>query len=236
MADESLHEGRIGELLVEHGFITEGQLERALKAQKECTPYKPLGEVCKDLGLISRTSLRNFLSEQGKHVLLGDLLLKMGVISEDNLIAVLATQEETKEKLGEILVRKSFISQEALTKALGIQLTIPTLEPESELVDVDLVHEVSSKFLYNKKVIPVCRKQVEGVIMVAMDDPLDHETILDLEKIFNARIEPAMLTHGEISSLLDTVFDSWSVRMHAAGDDSEPSPELRPKKSSFSFG
>jgi type IV pilus assembly protein PilB len=235
MAEESLHEGRIGELLVEHGFITQGQLERALEAQKGCVPYKPLGEVCKDLGLISRTSLRDFLNEQHKHVLLGDLLLRMGVISEDNLIGVLATQQETKEKLGEILVRKSFISQEGLTKALGIQLTIPTIDPESKCVDVDLVHEVSSKFLYNKKVIPICRKQVEGVITVAMDDPLDHETILDLEKIFNARIEPAMLTHGEISSLLDAVFDSWSVRMHTAGGDSEPSPESQPKKSSLNF-
>ena len=168
-------------------------------------------------------------------MLLGDLLLRMGVISEDNLTGVLATQQETKERLGEILVRKSFISREALTKALGIQLTIPTIEPESELVDVDLVHEISMKFLYNKKVIPVCRKQVEGVITVLMNDPLDHETILDLEKIFNARIEPAMLTHGEIPSLLDTVFDSWSVRMHAAGDDSDPSPASRPKKSSLNF-
>ena len=238
MEERPEHEGRIGELLIEEGFITRGQLERALKAQQAVRPYKPLGEVCKDLGLISRTTLRDFLDQHRKRLLLGDLLLRMGAISETALVNVLEAQQVTRERLGEILVKNSLISREALTSALGIQLTIPTVDPDPNLVDFDLLHSVSSKFLYNKNVVPVCHKQVEGVITVIMEDPLDHETIFDLEKIFGNRIEPAMLTHGRIRSLLDDVFGSWihhlnvnSIEEHAAAP-----PPPAPKRRGFLSG
>jgi len=239
MGDIVEHEGRIGELLIREGFITRGQLERALQAQQAIRPYKPLGEVCKDLGLISRTTLRDFLDQHRKRLLLGDLLLRMGAISETALVGVLEAQERTRERLGEILVKQSLISREALTNALGIQLTIPTVDPDPDLVDIDLVNSVSSKFLYNKNVVPVCRKQVEGVITVIMEDPLDHETIYDLEKIFGNRIEPAMLTHGRIRGLLDDVFGSWIHHLNVNSAEEQapvPPPPAAQKKRSFLSG
>ena len=239
MEENSQHEGRIGELLIQEGFITPGQLERALQAQQQGSPYKPLGEVCKDLGLISRTNLRDFLDLHRKRLLLGDLLLKMGAISESALRGGLEAQGQTKERLGEILVKRSIISQEALTNALGIQLTIPTMEPDPGLVDFNLVNSVSSKFLYNKNIVPVCRKQVEGVITVIMEDPTDRETIFDLEKIFGIRIEPAMLTHGRIRSLLDDVFSSWlhQINVHSEEEPpARPAPPPAPKRRGFLTG
>ena len=234
---EEKPEGRIGELLIQEGFITRGQLDRALQAQKEIHPYKPLGEICKDLGLISRTTLRDFLDQHRKRLLLGDLLLKMGIISESALMGGLEAQQRTKLRLGEILVMKELISRETLTNALGIQLTIPTFDPNPEIVDFDLLNSISSKFLYNKNVVPVCRKQVEGVVTVIMEDPLDQETISDLEKMFRIRIEPAMLTHGRIRGLLDDVFGSWvhhiNVNELVETPQAAPPPEPPPKRGGF---
>jgi transposase-like protein len=240
MEDNLEHGSRIGDLLVQEGFITKGQLERALQAQQAGSPYKPLGEVCKDLGLISRTTLRDFLDQHRKRLLLGDLLLRMGAISEAALMGGLEAQGQTKERLGEILVKRSVISREALTNALGIQLTIPTMEPDAGLVDFDLVNSVSSRFLYNKNVVPVCHKQVEGVITVIMEDPLDHETISDLEKIFGSRVEPAMLTHGQIRGLLDDVFASWLNHLNVHSEEEPPArpaaPPPAPKRKGFLAG
>ena len=204
-------ETRTGELLVQHGYITRGQLERALEAQGKIVGYKPLGEVCKDMGLISRTALRDFLAEQGKHLRLGDLLLKMGIIAEPDLLGGLKIQKDTKERLGEILMRKAGVSKETLARALGIQLTIPTMEPDVSLVDMKIFHSVNSRFLSRKRVIPVCHKQVEGVITVIMENPLDQETILDLEKIFGEKVEPAVLSRGNVEHMLDVVLRSDSV-------------------------
>jgi hypothetical protein len=42
-----------------------------------------------------------------------------------------------------------------------------------------------------------------------MEDPTDSETIGDLQKMFNAAIEPAICSSGETGLLLEEVFDVW---------------------------
>lgn len=53
---------KLGEILVEKGFITREELERALEIQKE--EKKPLGEVLIETGYITEDQLLEALSEQ----------------------------------------------------------------------------------------------------------------------------------------------------------------------------
>ena len=203
---------KLGELLLRNGFVNEEQLKHALLVQQMRSVYKPLGEVCKDLGYISRTHLRAVLDRYRKRIPLGGLLLRMGIISEVKLKRGLAAGQLTGERLGQVLVKNAFITQPALRIALGIQLTIPTMPPDPDLIDKKLLHDVNANFLYKKRAIPVRYKTDEGVLTVVMEDPLDVETLADLEKTFKTRIEPAMLTHGEIDRLLDTLLDPWASK------------------------
>jgi len=209
MAQKQADEKRIGELFIRDRIISEEELQQAVMVQQNQPMYKPLGEVCMDLGFISRTKLRTMLDKYRKRIRLGDLLLNMGRISEMTLMNALLMQQESRGKLGQILLMKSFITQLSLTNALGVQLTIPTMTPDTDLIDKNLLKEISANFLYKRKVIPVSRNEKEGVVTVIMNDPLDHETIIDLEKIFRVEIEPAMLTRGEIDIILDSLLDTW---------------------------
>lgn len=108
-------EMRVGELLVKLGFLDERQLEQALTVQREQTKYKPLGEICKELGFISGGVLHDILFRYRKQLLLGELLRKMGAISEDELNEALQEQKKSGDKLGQILVRNGVLSVAALT-------------------------------------------------------------------------------------------------------------------------
>lgn len=209
MAEKQADEKKIGELLVSDRILSEEQLQQAVMVQQNQPTYKPLGEVCMDLGFVSRTKLRTILDKYRKRIRLGDLLLNMGKISEMTLMNALLMQQESRGKLGQILLMKSFITQPSLTDALGVQLTIPTMTPDTDLMDKNLLKDVSANFLYKRKVIPVSRNEKEGVVTVIMNDPLDVETIIDLEKIFRVGIEPAILTRGEIDIILDSLLDTW---------------------------
>ena len=203
MTPNPVDEMKIGELLVRDRLLSEEQVEEALMVQRNQQEYKPIGEICVDLGFISKTALRTVLDKYRKRIRLGSLLIKTGVISEMKLMSALLTQQGGGGRLGEILLKKSFITQPNLAAALGMQLTIPTIEVDADNIDRDLLKEVSATFLYRKMVIPVSRNEKEGIVTVVMDNPLDVETIVDLEKIFKLRIEPAILAHGEIPALLD---------------------------------
>ncbi len=91
-------EMRVGELLVKRGLLDEGQLEEALSVQRSLTRYKPLGEICKELGFISGRVLRDILSRYQKQILLGELLNKMGILSDDQLNEALQEQRKTGKK------------------------------------------------------------------------------------------------------------------------------------------
>ena len=204
MIKKPIAEMRIGELLVRDGILGQEQLQQALMVQRIQHVYKPLGEICVDLGFISRTVLRTLLDKYRKRIRLGELLLKMGMISEIQLMAALATQRTEGGKLGEILLRESLITQPKLMSALGMQLTVLTVEPDPYHMDKDLLRGVNViSYLYQNKVIPVFRNEKEDVITVVMNDPCNTETIVDMEKIFGSRIEPAILAHGEVDTILD---------------------------------
>ncbi len=55
---------RIGELLVENGFIVEKQVVEALELQKQKEGEKKLGEILIELGYIDSKELSQMLSEQ----------------------------------------------------------------------------------------------------------------------------------------------------------------------------
>ena len=126
---------KLGELLVRNRLSSEEQLQQALLVQRAQAVYEPLGEVCKDLGYISRTDLRGILDRYRKRIPLGSLLVKMGDITEIKLEAGLAARQVTGERLGEVLVKKAFITRPALRIALGIQLTIPTMPPDPDMIN-----------------------------------------------------------------------------------------------------
>ncbi len=202
-------EMRVGELLVKLGFLDERQLEQALIVQREQATYKPLGEICKELGFISGGVLRDILFRYRKQILLGDLLHKMGVISEDQLNEALKEHKKSGEKLGQILVKKGIVTSSGLIDSLCIQLGITKIHPKKNLIDRALLNKANESYFRKKRVVPLRLDKEKRILMVVMEDPTDSETIGDLQKMFNAAIEPAICPSGEIELLLKEIFDVW---------------------------
>jgi type IV pilus assembly protein PilB len=202
-------EMRVGELLVKLGFLDERQLEQALTVQREQATYKPLGEICKELGFISGGVLRDILFRYRKQILLGELLHKMGVISDDQLNEALKEHKKSGEKLGQILVKKGIVSSSDLIDSLCIQLGINKIHPKKDLIDRALLNQANESYFRKKRVVPLRLDKEKRTLMVVMEDPTNSETIGDLQKMFNAAIEPAICPSGEIELLLKEIFDVW---------------------------
>ncbi len=198
---------KLGELLVQEEIITQQQLEEALIFQKRQLVYKPLGEICTELGFVSGFTLRDFLAKHQKQILLGDLLVNMGIVNESQVATALEIQRKSGKRLGQILIDKGFATRPALADALSMQLGIPRIAPTVGLVDETLLEGMNSSFFYTKGVVPLSRDDERGVLTVLMDDPLDFGIITDLEKIYKTNIEPAVSTTGETTRLLDCLYD-----------------------------
>jgi hypothetical protein len=142
---------------------------------------------------------------------LGELLVKMGVITNYQLTQVLFMQEHSPKKLGQLLAEEGFVTRSNLVGAICVQLGISGIDEKSVVPDKDLLDTVNVAFLRKRRVMPLKYDKKSRILTVLMEDPTDREAIADLEKLFKADVEPVMLRTGAVDNLLDELFDIWQL-------------------------
>lgn len=108
---------KLGDLLLENRLVSMSQLTQALQVQKETGEL--LGEVLTRLGYVEQHSLLSILhmqrgtgATQVQPTMLGQLLLRAGVITASQLEAALKLQKQAGKRLGVVLEEMGVISNE----------------------------------------------------------------------------------------------------------------------------
>lgn len=118
----------LGELLVQAGHITNGQLEQALVEQKKSG--EKLGEVLVSMGLLTEkqlTGVLDFQQNQGalkpspSPLRLGEILISAGYISSYQLEDALFKQTLSQKKLGEVLVEEGYAEHHHIHHGIRLQ-------------------------------------------------------------------------------------------------------------------
>ncbi|HEY1373902.1 MAG TPA: ATPase, T2SS/T4P/T4SS family [Candidatus Binatia bacterium] len=193
---------KIGELLVQEGIITRAQLDEALAAQKKQPVYMPLGEICVDLKFISRDQLKALLTKHHKRIPLGELLTNLALVTPSQVQECLNEQKKSpKKKLGDLLIQKGYLNENALISALNMQLGVPKMAPHASLIDRALLKEINEAFLRKTNAIPAFKRGNE--LTVIMADPLDEATLRDMAKFFKCEIHPAIASISDIQNAIN---------------------------------
>jgi type IV pilus assembly protein PilB len=200
---------RIGEILVQEGYITEAQLQEAIANQRRKTAYRPLGEVCVELRYLSKSDLQGILRKYQKRLYLGELLVNMGLIHPEDIEQALAIQKIEGKRLGSILIERGFLNEATLVNTLSTQLGIPKILPSPGIVDPTVLKGISKAFLLKNVCLPIQRDG--DAITIIMSDPLSEDTVRNLAHVFKARVEPAIATADEIRKGIKLVFDDLKM-------------------------
>lgn len=200
---------RIGEILVQEGFLNEAQLQDAVANQRRKTAYRPLGEVCVELRYLSKGELQNVLRKFQKRLYLGELLVNMGLVHPEDIEEALAIQKIEGKQLGTILIERGFLNENTLVNTLSTQLGIPKIIPSPGIVDPTILKGISKAFLLKNVCLPIQRDG--DAIVIIMSDPLSEDTIRNLGQVFKARISPAIATSEEIKKGIKLVFDDLKM-------------------------
>jgi hypothetical protein len=134
---------RLGEILVRQGMLSRAHLQDALSQQMRDSGV-PLGELLRTRGVpgpaIQDALQRQMIKDQlrfGGQARLGEILVKRGAISRQQLLDALLAQIDQPLPLGEMLIRRGMASPEQIYLALSQQdMTLDALvdsEREMEL-------------------------------------------------------------------------------------------------------
>ena len=107
----------------------------------------------------------------GSQKKLGEILIKKGLLTLEQLNTALLEQKKTKEFLGAILLKMKWIKEKDLLEALSEQFNIPTDTLENKYIDWNLLKHFSSSLILDQRCFPI--RKDDWSVTVAITNPLD---------------------------------------------------------------
>ena len=154
---------------------------------------------------------------------LGELLVKGGLITEEQLQKAIQVQKQEGKRIGEILVKLGLVTEKDIVATLGRQLNIPyasmakgLLEPDP---NQDLDKLVQESFARQYFLIPLSRNL--NSLTVAFADPLDVIMMDSLKKMTGCDINPIVASESDIIQAIDKFYGEKNLLREAISESYE---------------
>lgn len=139
---------------------------------------------------------------------LGEILIDVELLTEDQLKRALAGQKKAGLRLGEYLIQQGIVREDHLIDILSKQLKIDKYSPDKFPTDSDVTGMIPLDICQKNKVLPLKRKR--NLLIVAMCDPMDINTLDMVESITNMEVEPVVSSEREMNQLIRLTYGMQS--------------------------
>ena len=135
---------------------------------------------------------------------LGDMLIELGLLTNDQLKQALEFQAKEKDRLGTTLVKHNFITEHQLIDALRMQLGIDYID----LTKTDITPEMSSYVPKNlaKKMNIVPVRVSRDQLYLAMADPLNFMAVEEAQRTSKKRIVPMIASEPAVKHAINVLY------------------------------
>jgi len=136
---------------------------------------------------------------------LGELLVELKLISEEQCQEALLIQKKTAKRLGQIVVEEKMVSEDDLMGVLSRQLGYPHVWLRKGLVDPKIVKIITREKAQLYKVIPMFK--VNANLTIATADPQAVFVFDELAKTTKCNIQPVLCRAADIIEAIDEYYD-----------------------------
>ncbi len=150
---------------------------------------------------------------------LGDLLLREGIITKEQLEKALSEQKQNGTRVGYNLVKLGFVPELELTKVLARQYKMPAVDLSKFEVDPRIVKLVPADLAVKHLVLPL--KRDGRTLTVAMADPTNMGVVDDLKFITRYDIFPVIAGEFTLKNAIEKHYESTDIQMGALLDEIE---------------
>lgn len=136
---------------------------------------------------------------------LGEILLRAGVISSDDLEQALSEQGAVRDRLlGSILVSGGRVSEEDVAQAVACQFSVPMLSIDPDYIDTSVAWRVGERICRDYQCVPI--RSAGGRMLVAMTNPASAEAQRILREVSDCAVVPFVATATEIEGVIREAF------------------------------
>jgi type IV pilus assembly protein PilB len=154
---------------------------------------------------------------------LGEILLREGLVTREQLAQALAEQKNSKHRLGYVLVKLGLVQELEITKVLARQYRMPAVDLSRFEVDPKIIKLVPADMATKSVVLPLKR---EGrTLTVAMADPTDHGLLEDLKFITRFDLFPVIAGEYTLRNLIEKHYEASDQQLQSILKDMEETGE-----------
>ncbi len=135
---------------------------------------------------------------------IGDLLVEKGLITSDQLSHALTDQKKSDKKLGEILIHKGYVRAPDLVRMLAEQFHLPFVTLKNEPIDDKAIAAIPPLKAQEWHIFPF--RLQEGVLTVAVVNPLDVALFQELRYLTGFKINPVVACSEDIDNFISRYF------------------------------
>jgi general secretion pathway protein E len=143
---------------------------------------------------------------EGQKEKIGQLLLKHTSLTNDQLEEALDIQQESGMLLGEILLKKNYIHPHDIIKVICHQVDIPyVVEFKIEEIDPNLTLNISINYAKAHEILPMLETDTSVTLLVT--DPFNFDAINDVQEIFKKEVKLVVSSPLKIQDAINRIYE-----------------------------
>ena len=140
---------------------------------------------------------------------LGEILVDMGCVTQESIDAALEKQMNGESaKIGEIFVAEGLCTPNDITGALAEQFQMEMVDLEGLDIAKTVVDMVPQEQCQDNHIMPI--DMFDGVLTVAISDPLDLQALDNIRFVINSQVEPVLATREAIDAAIQRYYGGGS--------------------------
>lgn len=137
---------------------------------------------------------------------LGELLIREGKLTDDQLQQALTRQKATGRRLGAVLQDLGFVTDEGIARLLATQLKMPYFEARLDGVDLTVARRLSELQVRKLRALPVGLRG--KATRVAVVDPTDWQSVDELPRLLKGEIDIEVINESGLHALIDRIYSN----------------------------
>ncbi len=131
---------------------------------------------------------------------IGEILVELGIVGDDDVGRALELQRTTGKKLGDVLLSEGIVAPRDLLRALAVQFELEFVDLSERKIDVDLAQQIPPQLARHHRALPVWHR--DGKIVVAMANPVDVLALDDIRDALRRPVLPVMADSEQIMAAI----------------------------------
>jgi general secretion pathway protein E len=143
---------------------------------------------------------------EGQKEKIGQLLLKHTTLTDDQLEEALDIQRESGMLLGEILLKKNYIHPHDIIKVICHQVDIPYItDLKIDEIDPNLTANININYAKQHELIPILETEYSVTLLIT--DPFNFDAINDIQEIFKKEVKLIVSSPLKVQDAINRVYE-----------------------------